>query len=202
MAAFEAARWAGAEMIELDVRRTGAGELAILHDHLLAGVTLDSCSLEEFEQRTGLRPPLLDEVLEWADGRIALDVELKEDGYAHEVVPALVGFAAAGNELIVTSFVDPLLATLSQTAPSLRLGLLLSWTAANAAARARAVGASIVAPEIKLVNEALIADVTDAGLELIVWDFTVEGDAGLLSDPRVSGVITDDVPGALKARPS
>jgi glycerophosphoryl diester phosphodiesterase len=64
------------------------------------------------------------------------------------------------------------------------------------------VGASIVAPEIKLVNEALIADVTDAGLELIVWDFTVEGDAGLLSDPRVSGVITDDVPGALKARPS
>src|SRR5665811_2378347 len=90
IAAFEAARSAGAEMIEFDVRRSGAGELAILHDHAIGTVTLDSCSLDEFEQRTGFRPPLLTEVLEWADGKVALDVELKEDGYADEVAPCLV----------------------------------------------------------------------------------------------------------------
>jgi glycerophosphoryl diester phosphodiesterase len=198
--AFDLALSAGADMIELDVRRTGAGELAILHDHSIAGVALDSCSLEEFQQLTGFRPPLLDEVLDWADGRIALDVELKEDGYAHEVVPALLDFAATGNELIVTSFVDPLLATLAQIAPALKLGLLLSWTAANAAARTRALGASIVLPEVKLLNEALIEDVTNDGLELIVWDFRAERHAELLSDPRLNAVITDDVPGALRAR--
>jgi glycerophosphoryl diester phosphodiesterase len=200
--AFDLALTAGAEMIELDVRRTGAGELAILHDHAIDAVTLDSGSLDEFEQRTGFRPPLLQEILDWADGRVALDVELKEDGYAHEVVPALSEFADAGNELIVTSFADPLLATLAQTAPALKLGLLLSFTAADAVQRARAVGATIVLPEMKLVSEALIASVTEDGLELIIWDFMAADNPQLLSDPRVSAVITDDVPGALQARPS
>jgi glycerophosphoryl diester phosphodiesterase len=202
MAAFELALAAGAEMIELDVRRTGDDQLAILHDHDHAGVALDSCSLAEFEQRTGFRPPLLAEVLEWATGRIALDVELKEDGYAEQVAPLLEVFTAAGGELLVTSFLDPLLARLNQIAPSLELGLLLEFTAMQASRRALAAGAGTVVPEIKLVREALIAEVDEAGLELVVWDFMAAEHAPLLSDPRVAGVITDDVPGALAARAS
>jgi len=95
--AFEAAVELGADMIELDVRRTGAGELAVMHDHRLGEVTLDSCSLDEFEQRTGFRPPLFTDVLAWAESRIGLDVELKEDGYAEQVAPLLSEFAAADN---------------------------------------------------------------------------------------------------------
>jgi glycerophosphoryl diester phosphodiesterase len=199
MAAFEAALVAGADMIEFDVRRTAGGELAVLHDHKLGSVALDSYSLDEFESRTGFRPPLLADVLDWADGRIGLDVELKEDGYAEQVVPLLAEFAAAGNELIVTSFIDPLLERLAELAPALRLGLLVTWTAAGAAKRTQAARAQVVLPEMKLVNEAVIAEVVDANLELIVWDFMAEKDAALLSDPRVAAVITDDVPGAIAA---
>jgi glycerophosphoryl diester phosphodiesterase len=199
MAAFEAAHVAGADMIEFDVRRTAAGELAILHDHKLGSVALDSCSLDEFESRTGFRPPLLEEVLDWAGGRIGLDVELKEDGYAEQVAPLLTKFAAGGNELIVTSFIDPLLGRLAELAPELRLGLLITWTAEGAAGRTRAARAQVVLPEMKLVNDAVIAEVVDANLELIVWDFMAERHAALLSDRRVGAVITDDVPGALAA---
>ena len=173
----------------------------ILHDHDYAGVALDSCSLDEFEQRSGLRSPLFEEVLEWAHGRIGLDVELKEDGYAEQVAPLLQDFAGRGNELIVTSFVDPLLAALAELAPELRLGLLVTWTAERAAERAQAVGAGTVLPEMKLANERVIAEVIDAGLELIVWGFMAAEHAALLSDPRVAGVITDDVPGALAGLP-
>ena len=200
--AFEAAVELGADMIELDVRRTGAGELAILHDHRLGDVALDSCSLDEFEQRTGFRPPLLTNVLAWADGRIGLDVELKEDGYAEQVAPLLSEFAGAGNELLVTSFLDPLLAQLSAIAPRLRLGLLMMWTAEGAGQRAGAAGARTVLPEMKLVDEPLIEAITSAGLELIVWDFMAADHAQLLRDERVAGVITDDVPGAMAAPPS
>ena len=200
IAAFELALAAGAEMIELDVRRTGDDQLAILHDHARAGVALDSCSLDQFEDRTGLRPPLLSEVLEWASGRIALDVELKEDGYGEQVAPMLASFAAAGNDLLVTSFIDPLLARLAQLSPALRLGLLLEFTAMSAAERARAAGARTVLPQMKLVNEPLIDALAGAGLELIVWDFMAAEHASLLSDARIAGVITDDVPGALAAR--
>jgi len=202
MAAFELALAAGAEMIELDVRRTGDDQLAILHDYDHAGVPLDSCSLAEFEQRTGFRPPLLAEVLEWAAGRIALDVELKEDGYAEQVAPMLEAFAAAGGELLVTSFLDPLLARVAQIAPALELGLLLEFTAMGAAERARAAGANTVLPQMKLATEPLIAEIIGAGFELVVWDFMAAEHAPLLSDARVTGVITDDVPGALAARAS
>jgi glycerophosphoryl diester phosphodiesterase len=200
MAAFELALAAGAEMIELDVRRTGDDQLAILHDHDRAGVVLDSCSLDQFEDRTGFRPPRLSEVLEWASGRIALDVELKEDGYAEQLAPMLEAFVAGGGELLVTSFLDPLLARLAQISPTLELGLLLEFTAMQATARARAAGAGTVLPQMKLTNETLIADVSGAGLELIVWDFMAAEHASLLSDARIAGVITDDVPGALAAR--
>jgi glycerophosphoryl diester phosphodiesterase len=200
LAAFELAAALGAEMIELDVRRTGAGELAVLHDHQLSEVTLDSCSLDEFEQRTGFRPPLLNEVLKWADSRIGLDVELKEDGYAEQVTALLAEFAAGGNELIVTSFLDPLLAQVAQIAPELRLGLLMMWTAERATERAAAAGAEILLPEMKLARAPLIDAVASAGLELVVWDFMAATDSALLSDARISAVITDDVPGALATR--
>jgi glycerophosphoryl diester phosphodiesterase len=200
MEAFELAVELGADMIELDVRRTRDGQLAILHDHAHSGVALDACTLEQFEQRTGFRPPLLQDVLDWASDRIALDVELKEGGYAEQVAPVLEGFAASGGELLVTSFLDPLLGRLAELAPSLRLGLLLWLTADRAAERAQAAGAQVVLPEMRLVNERLTEAVANAGLELIVWDFMAGRHAGLLADARVAGVITDDVPGALAAR--
>jgi glycerophosphoryl diester phosphodiesterase len=199
MAAYRAAYDAGADMIELDVRRSGAGELAILHDHAIGKVTLDSCSLDEFEAQTGFRPPLLAELLDWASGRIGLDVELKEHGYVHELVPLLLDFATTGNELLVTSFLDPVLLQLHERAPGLRLGLLLTWTADLFEQRAYACGAKVVLPEMKLVDEKLVAKTVSAGLELIVWDFMAADHAPLLSDPRLTGVITDDVPGALAA---
>ena len=200
MRAFQLALESGAEMIELDVRRTGDNQLAILHDHDHAGVPLDSCSLDEFEQRTGLRPPLLGDVLEWAAGRIALDVELKEDGYAEQVVAMLEEFVARGGELLVTSFLDPLLARVAQIAPALELGLLIEFTAVQVVRRARLAGADTVLPQMKLISEPLLAELQAANLRLIVWDFMAADDAQLLSDARVAGVITDDVPGALAAR--
>ena len=198
--AFRLAVEAGAEMVELDVRRTGDGRLAVLHDPERAGVALGACTIDEFARRTGLRPPLLGEVLGWAGGKVALDVELKEDGYADQVTPMLAGFVAAGGELIVTSFIDALLARVAALAPELRLGLLVEGTAAGLVKRARAAGAGTVLPEMALVGEPLIAAVSQAGLELIVWGFMAADHAPLLADTRVRGVITDDVTGALTAR--
>jgi glycerophosphoryl diester phosphodiesterase len=149
---------------------------------------------------TGVFPALLDEALELARGRIALDVELKEDGYVDEAADMLAGFAANGGDLIVTSFLDRVLAQLTELMPRLRRGLLLKRSAEHAPERAKACGATVVLPKMKLVNEALLAELSEAGLTVIVWDFMAAEHAALLSDPRVSGVITDDVPGALAAR--
>jgi glycerophosphoryl diester phosphodiesterase len=147
-------------------------------------------------------PPLLDETLELTRGRIALDIELKEDGYVDELADLLFGFAASGSELIVTSFLDRVLAQLTALTPQLGRGLILSVSTERAAERANACGATVVLPKMPLVNEASLADISDAGLAVIVWDFMPTEHAALLADTRITGVITDDVPGALAARPS
>jgi glycerophosphoryl diester phosphodiesterase len=189
-------------MIELDVRRTRDRELIVFHDAEIAGTPVADLTRPEIEQRAGVLPPLLAETLELAGGRIALDVELKEDGYVGELVGLLTGFGAGGHGLIVTSFLDPVLEQLRELTPQLALGLVVGRSAERAPARAEACGATILLPKMRLVNEAFLAQLSEAGLTVIVWDFMAAAHAALLSDRRIEGVITDDVPGALAARGS
>jgi glycerophosphoryl diester phosphodiesterase len=200
LAAFEQAIELGADMIEFDVRRTRDRELIIFHDAELAGAPVASLTRSEIEDLAGVLPPLLEEALELARGRIALDVELKEDGYLDEFADLLTGFLASGGDLIVTSFLDLVLERLTELTPQLRRGLVLSVSTERAPERAKACGATIVLPKIQLVDDGSLAEISDAGLTVIVWDFMATEHAALLSEPRISGVITDDVPGALAAR--
>jgi len=182
------------------VRRTRDRELVLFHDAELAGAPVATLTRSEIEDRAGVLPPLLDEALELARGRIALDVELKEDGYVDELADLLSGFAAGGGDLIVTSFVDHVLAQLSELTPQLVRGLIVSGSAELAPARAHACGATVVLPDVELVDDASLAELSGAGLTVIVWDFMASEHAALLSDERIGGVISDDVPGALAAR--
>jgi len=200
LAAFEQAIDLGADMIEFDLRRTRDGELIIFHDAEIAGAPVASLTRSEIEELAGVLPPLLAEALELARGRIALDVELKEDGYVDELADMLSDFAASGCDLIVTSFIDRVLARLTELTPQLSRGLVLSVSTERAPERANACGATVVLPKMRIVDEALLAAISDAGLTVIVWDFMAAEHAALLSDTRISGVITDDVPGALAAR--
>ena len=200
MAAFEQAVALGADMIELDVRRTADGELVIFHDGAVASASVSSLTLPELRARSARDVPRLAEVLDWARGRIGLDVELKEDGYVERVSEPLAAFADGGGELLVTSFLAPALAQLSRL-PAPR-GLLIESSAAGAIDRALECRADALVVEAGLVSGALIAEAVAAGLEFVVWDFMAStgSHAALLRDRRVSAVITDDVPAALAAR--
>ncbi|HEY2871895.1 MAG TPA: glycerophosphodiester phosphodiesterase family protein, partial [Reyranella sp.] len=95
----------GADGIEFDVRRTRDGELIIFHDAEIAGTPVANLTRAEIADRAGVLPPVLEEALALARGRIWLDVELKKGGYVDELADLISGFAASGGDLIVTSFV-------------------------------------------------------------------------------------------------
>jgi glycerophosphoryl diester phosphodiesterase len=200
--AFRQAAALGADMIELDVRRVADDELVVFHDDKVGREAVDSLSLQVLRERSRTEVPRLTEVLDWASGRVGLDVELKEDGYVPRVAEPLASFADGGGELLVTSFMDPVLAELGRFGAPVRCGLLIGFSATGAIARAQECGADAVVVQAKLVSDALLDEAVDAGLEFLVWDFmaAAPGHPELLSDPRVAGVITDDVPGALAAR--
>lgn len=202
MRAFEAAASLGADMVELDVRRTADDELVIFHDPAVGPELVSSLTLTELRQRSGTDVPRLADVLDWACGRIGLDVELKEDGYVERVAELLASFAGDGGELLVTSFLDTVVAEFGRRWSGSHLGLLIESDAVDAVGRARRSGAGSLVVEAALVTDGLMAEAIDAGLQFIVWDFiaTTPAHAALLHDPRVAAVITDDVAGTLTAR--
>jgi len=166
--AFEAAIELGADMVELDVRRSAGGALVISHD------PLPSPDL-----------PTLAQVVELCAGRIALDVEVKEPGLEEEVLRV-----AAGSDFVVTSFLPDVVTATKRLRPDLRVGLLLNSETVSD------TPADFLAPHYKLLESV-------PGNGLVVW--TVNDEAmleELFADPRVAGVVTDDVELALAVRVS
>jgi glycerophosphoryl diester phosphodiesterase len=69
--AFTNAIAVGADMIEFDVRMTRDGELIAFHDARVNGIGVRSLTRDEIETATGVRPPLLSEVLRACAGRMS-----------------------------------------------------------------------------------------------------------------------------------
>ncbi|QJC51091.1 glycerophosphodiester phosphodiesterase [Paenibacillus albicereus] len=160
LAAFDEAVRLGADWIELDVRRTRDGQLAVIHDESAERVTgtakrIGGTDLAELRQldagfsfRGGAqhrsddsrasgaaavqRIPLLDEVLERYAGRIGLLIELK-DPALYPGIEAQVAERVKpflGNRLLLQSFDLGSLERLRRLLPEARLGALIGEEAA------------------------------------------------------------------------
>jgi glycerophosphoryl diester phosphodiesterase len=178
LAAFATAIEMGADMIETDVRRTPRGKLVLHHDPL------------------GPRRPRglveLAELVELADGRVALDIELKEAGYEEEVLAAL---DPRPEGLVVTSFIPKAVAAVHALDPGIATGLIFRpGDRRELAARAGACGARMVVAHSSALRPELGAELAAAGRPLMVW--TVNDRRRLAAFMTTSGVthLVTDVP--------
>lgn len=211
VAAFFRARELGADGVELDVRMTADGGLAVHHDATVEGVgalcELTTSELPEFV-------PLLPEVLEALEG-LTVNVEIKnlptEPGFdptervAREVA-ALVAGAGLESGVLVSSFWPGALEAVRDTAADLVTALLLAphrATHQGDPESVRAVGAAIrlgcgaVHPHVELVDDALVEEAHRAGLSVAAWTVNAPRDLSAMASVGVDTVITDDVALAL-----
>jgi glycerophosphoryl diester phosphodiesterase len=206
--AFTNAISVGADMVEFDVRRTRDGELIAFHDADVNGTPVGSLTRDDIVAATGVRPPLLAEVLRACAGRIRLDVELKEDGYVPDVMAALRAGADAG-QMVVTSFLPAAIAAAKAAFPEVKTGLLVGTDAPPWRVRqhfrqlfpvglARTVRADYLAPHFRLARFGVVRRAAAAGLPCLLW--TVNGEADIrrfAADSRVAAIITDEAAKAL-----
>jgi glycerophosphoryl diester phosphodiesterase len=202
LSALEVAIELGCDMVELDVRRTRDGKLVAVHDSRVAGSAVAALDHEQLLGRVGPgQAPPLEAVLERAAGRIALDIDLKEDGYA-DVLAATLARRLTPESYVVTSFIPTALATIRRHTPHTRTGLLLRpLQRPGLERRLLAAGADFIAPHATVARAAILAWAAGRGLECLVW--TVNDGRplrSLLADPRVAGVITDRPVRALTLR--
>jgi len=207
LAAFRRAIEAGADAVELDVRLTADGNLAVIHDASVrrttgargrvAGITVDD--LETLDAGgwfgkafAGERIPLLEEVVEAASGRAGLFVEVKNPGSRRELVARLVRKALSrfAGEAVVLSFDGRFARLYKGMYPGARVALLAESSdgikaALDAGLDAAAVGLHSPVPKSTRQRAA------DAGLGLYVWTVkSFQGFARALGR-GADGVITD-----------
>ncbi len=199
--AFEAAIALGADMIELDVRRTRDGHLVVFHDARVKTVPTSSMRYEALKIKgTRSRPPLLDEVLALTKGRIALNLEVKEPGYVVDTIALLRRHDF--ERCVLTSFLDDVVLEAKTLAPEREAGLLIATGLRRAlTTRVPATKADTLGLHRRLADAAALGKVAAAGVRCVIW--TVNAPRALdryLGDPAVEGVITDRPALALERR--
>ncbi len=185
MAAYELAIEQAADMIEVDLHRTRDGAVVVAHDAGLERIggrgEIGEATLAEvraLDAGGGQRVPTLDELLDLVGPRIPLNLELKQGGRgAYPGLPAHVASAVRARGLeertLYSSFYDPVLHELRRADPEARIALLISRRAPEGwLARARALGAEAVNPELPLVDRAFVERAHGEGLAVYV--FTVD----------------------------
>jgi len=197
VAAFVSAVDAGADMVELDLRRTRDGQIVVLHDATLSrlwGVdrAVDSMDLSEVVAvgSGGLSIPTLERVVE------AVDVELMVDFTRADVVNGaleVIGRAGAlHRSLFVTGNVDALF-VLRRSAPEARIGLTWNDDGPPPIRLLGDLGAEYWNPNFGLVTAERVQVAHEAGYRVSTWTVDDREDMARVIGAGVDGVVTNQI---------
>jgi glycerophosphoryl diester phosphodiesterase len=199
----------GADMSELDVHMSKDEQIAVLHNDSVqldgqrrAVVDLTLAELRRVDIGQGERIPTLPAVIDTVRGKGGLYIELKGATTPRPVADALrAANFSAGNQVIVGSFLLPLVRQIKDYAPELTTSILVSpvLPASELIAAARSVGAAYVhlcwetkAPEPHtLLTPALLADLHAAGLGIILWHEERPSEIAALRKLDVQGICSN-----------
>lgn len=197
LAAFAAARAAGADGVELDVRLTADARLAVHHDRRIPGVG-DVTNLAASD----LPPyvPQLADALLVCEG-MWVNIEVKQERGTTEMAEAVVGVLAprCTRKVLVSSFDAPILVRVRALDPAIPLGLIIDWRTPveEGIRQARELGCATMHPFVTQVSRAVADRAHEAGLGLHVWTVNAPEDIAAMLSLGVAAIITDNVGAAV-----
>jgi glycerophosphoryl diester phosphodiesterase len=204
--AFAEARRRGADGVELDVRLTADGALAVHHDAEIPGLG-PICALGVADLPASV--PLLADALAASEGMV-VNVEIKnapqdpgwDEGEAVAAFTAAAIDEAGWTERVIVSSFQPATLRAVQVADGrLALGVLWGWAIDPGPALAEAVEAGFraVHPFVTTVTADLVDRAHAAGLAVNVWTVNAPHDLEAMVALGVDAVITDRIADALAA---
>ena len=213
LAAFRAAIEDGAELIELDVRLTRDGRLAVIHDEETRRVTgtagvVAELSMSELRQLdaghhkgrhwAGEQIPELGDVFMAARGRLLVNVEVKCGAAAVPALARCVAEHGMAHVVIVSSFDPAVVRAVAALRPPLLAGLLVERPAPDPLAAAREVGARLLHVKHRYLTSTLVERLHHAELGALAWTVNAPGEMRRLAALGVEAILSDD-PARLRA---
>lgn len=192
---------------EIDVQETKDGEIVLLHDNNLKRTTgmnrniweLDYAEVEQLDAGIkfnknfrGEKIPTLKEAIEYADGKINLNIEIKYNGHNENIVNRVVKIITdCGFEenCVLTSMNYGFLKEAKQLNPDIRTGYTMTMTYGDLSELAAADAFSV---KYTYISESFVESVHALGKEVYAWTLNYKGDMKRMIDCGVDNVITDD----------
>jgi glycerophosphoryl diester phosphodiesterase len=205
--AFKRAIELEADFIELDVQFSKDKEIVVSHDYNIERITgqniyINKMTVKELKQYDigeGESIPTLKEVISLTNGKIGLQIELKEVGTG-KVVIDMLREANLIDSTIISSFIHNELLEIKKIEPRVRLGALISERVSTPSDLKKATKRIIkkklfaVHPHYKGVNRDLVEYAHNNNLKVNVWTVNEKEDIQRMIDIGVDGIIGDDIP--------
>ena len=194
---FAAAAALGADMLELDLRRTRDGAIVVLHDQSLERLWGRDVSVGDLDWdevaavgEGEVRIPLLAEVL------AHVTLPLMVDFTRREVVPgalaAVRDAGALGRSLFVTGNV-PALRALRERSSEARIGLTWTEGADPPLDLLDELGAEYWNPMFAFVTSKGVAAVHESGRSVSAWTVDAEADMARMTEAGVDAIVSNQV---------
>ncbi|WP_457624005.1 glycerophosphodiester phosphodiesterase [Persephonella sp.] len=188
---------AGADIVEVDVRKTKDGKLVLFHDKDLKRLTgravpisqLDYSFIEENVRIDGERIPLLEEALELVGGKAGIFIEIKEP----ETTPRIIQTVKENDAIswvCIISFYEEALSEAKKLIPEITTGLIYMRPPGKIL-EAKQIGADVVLPVKNLATEKAVRFAHRMGLKVVSWVINDFETAEIMYQKGVNGIASD-----------
>lgn len=195
----------GADGVELDIQRSRDGVPVVIHDDELKRVwglkgSVSRLAWTAIERLTNARLPSLSQVGAWAAASGAwLNIELKAPGVEGAVL-AVVAEMQLRERVVISSFDPEIVRAIGAADSRMRRFLLTERWDDEARHAVDVAGACGVCLQVDAATPAVLDDLRDRTLPVIVWTVNDSARAGELFRAGISGIISDDPEMAARER--
>jgi glycerophosphoryl diester phosphodiesterase len=183
---------------EVDIQRTSDDELVLLHDERVDRTTngrgcvsqLTLSDIRKLDAGGGQSPPILEDVLKAAHGRIGLILELKTGGLAYDVC-ATVRASGFNGSVIYASFLQEELQHVRRADPDSQTMILFTRLPTNPCAVAARLHATHVGLRLDTVTKPLVTALHSERLMVFAYTANRPAEISRLNMLGVDGIISD-----------
>jgi glycerophosphoryl diester phosphodiesterase len=203
MVSFQKAIEMGADGIELDVHLSADGHLIVIHDETIDRTTngkgavnqLTMQELKLFRINEKYEIPTLDQVFDLVDKRCFINIELKNQDTAEQVVQLIEYYISDKNwnytRFLVSSFDWNALQQIRFSNEDIRIGVLTETDMDLAISFARFIKAETLHPDFQLLTNEYTAKIQEKGIRVFPWTVNDKEDIQKMKSFKVDGIITD-----------
>ncbi len=200
---FQKAIELGVHGIELDVHLSADGQIIVIHDETIDRTTNGNGAvrdhsllvLQTHQIDRRFRIPVLADVLELANRKVLVNIELKVFETAGPVVDLIEKYVLEKNwrydDFLISSFDWVALEKVRALHAEIPLGVLTSTDLDLAVAFAKVIRAETIHPYYHLLTAENVASMHAHGLRVFAWTVNEFEDLQLIRSLGVDGIITD-----------